>query len=537
MKPLLKKPVKKHMTTTGFILVSLGSAIGLGNILRFPMLLAKHGGATFLIPLLLSIIIIGAPLLYLEIAFGNKWRRGSVKLLTDLTTKPKWLATWFGWFQTFNTVLLMSFYIMLIGWTLSATLLSLGNQMISAAPEKFSSIINNGSTTNKQELFASNFSPYMLLCFLAVVAFIFFLSWGGKLNFFEKICSIMVVALFFILIILTIYSICLPKATLGLEKMFTPDWNKLSTLKIWSDAAVQAIFSIGVGISGYIFCSKNAKKSQHFLPKTLTIVAGDTLAALFAGMFVFSIIGFKGGANDVDALKKIAESSEKLGYAFTFQYFFEAFQNINAMTKSYSGNVISFLFFTSVVFAGLSSLIVMQESLLNNISENTTLKRPFAFKSIGAWLVVVGTSLSIGSGYGKNIIDSLDDGFCLNVLIILISQIIIMGNSKFYYQTFHTKKTNIDYLMIFKYFLMSAGILILLIVFVIKCMIFDDQTGKLQNVKYDYNIIAIIIWFILTIVMPTVMICYQHKWWSIGDKIKSTTSQFYNKIQSLKRGK
>ena len=225
----------------GFIIAAVGSAVGLGNIWRFPYLVYSNGGGAFLIPYFFAIFTAGIPLLILEYGVGHKFR-GSTPLSIAKGNK-KW--EWLGWWPSINAFIILCYYSMILSWAINYF--------------RFSFFKSWGSDPNG--FFYNNFlnlssSPFQLGGIVFVILFGIALLWAvnwficfrGIKSGIEKVNKVLLPVLISIMIFIVIKSVNLEGASFGLNTLFTPDWSMVLKPKVWVAAYGQVFFSLSIAM-------------------------------------------------------------------------------------------------------------------------------------------------------------------------------------------------------------------------------------------------------------------------------------------------
>lgn len=361
----------------GFILAAVGSAVGLGNIWRFPYIMGQNGGAVFLVVYLILIITICFVPLICEMFIGKYTKKESVTALASINPKFKP----FGWLNSVTAIIISSFYFVVGGWIIKYILISFTNEKISDYGEFFSQFS----------------STAILPCVLSIIFLLFcmFFIYRGVNKGIEFGNKIMMPAFTIILIGLVIFSLNLPNANIGLEFMFKPDFSKFSPSMVLT-ALGQALFTLSIGMGALLTYGSYMKEEDNIVKSAYTIIFSDTMFAIMAGIMIFPAV-FSFGL----------EPSSGAGLVFI------------TLPKIFSqipfGNIVSVLFFVLLFFAALTSGISILEVPTATFMENFKISRE---KAAGILTVIIGTisifaSLSFGllndfKIGGKIIFDLLD---------------------------------------------------------------------------------------------------------------------------------
>lgn len=266
----------------GFILISAGCAIGLGNVWRFPYITGQYGGAAFVLLYLLFLAVFALPILVMEFSVGRASQKGVARSFDELEPAgTKWHR--FKWAALAGNYLLMMFYTTVAGWMLAYAFFSAGNRFDNMDASAVEGVFDG--------LMAD---PILMMVFmLAVVLIGVLVTRAGLKNGVERITKVMMMALFVVLVILCIRAVTLPGAERGLEFYLMPDFGKLfeggwSTFVDAVFAAMgQAFFTVSVGIGSMSIFGSYVDKRYALTGEAVRIAGLDTLVALMAGLIIF----------------------------------------------------------------------------------------------------------------------------------------------------------------------------------------------------------------------------------------------------------
>ncbi len=343
----------------GFIMAAAGSAVGLGNIWRFPYLTGQNGGAAFVFVYVLCVVLVGAPMLINEIAIGRLTGKSPVGAFRSLGANNFWTFLG-GVLPLIVTFVVLSYYSVIAGWTVGYIYTSLFSIQIA-----FSEFIAN-------PMYVIPLGAFVILATAWIVL-------GGVSGGIEKATKILMPALFVILIIVIIRSVTLPGAGKGIEYYLVPDFSKI-TGKVILDALTQVFFSLGIGWGMMITYGSYLPKNQNVVTSSLWVGAMDTSVALLAGLMVFpAVFAFNG---EVDQ-----------GPTLVFNVLANIFQ------KMPFGNIAGALFFLLLFFAAITSTISMLEAPSAYFIDNKKWDRKKAAwtVAIAAFLFGIPSALSTGS--------------------------------------------------------------------------------------------------------------------------------------------
>ena len=328
---------EKFGSRLGFILISAGCAIGLGNVWRFPYIVGQYGGAAFILIYLLFLILFGVPIMAMEFSVGRASQRSLVCSFRELEPKgTKW--HWFGWVGLAGNYLLMMFYTTVSGWMFAYFFKMLRGSFV-------------GNTTQQiAEQFAQlKASPFQTVGYMVLATLLGFIvcSFGLKKGV-EKINKTMMLALLAIITVLAVRSMTLSGAGAGLRYYLVPDFSRLSDN--WGEtvfaALGQAFFTLSIGMGSMGIFGSYIGKERRLMGEAVSIAALDTFVAFSAGLIVIPACF----AYNIDP---------GAGPGLLFETLPQVF---NAMA---GGRVWGTLFFLFMVFAALSTVTAVFENLIS----------------------------------------------------------------------------------------------------------------------------------------------------------------------------
>ena len=329
---------EKFGSRIGFILISAGCAIGLGNVWRFPYIVGQYGGAAFILIYLAFLVIFGLPIMTMEFSVG----RASQKSIADsfkTLEKPGTKWHWFGFVGMAGNYLLMMFYTTVTGWMFIYLIKMLKGDFVS-----------NTAPQIEAQFGAMTSNPTLLVGFMILTTVIGFLICSiGLKNGVEKITKVMMLALLAIIVVLAIHTCTLPGAIDGLKYYLVPDFNRMVENGIGNAlfAAVgQAFFTLSIGMGSMAIFGSYIKKDRRLFGESISIAALDTFVAFTAGLIVIPSCFAYG----VDI---------KAGPSLIFQ----ALPNVfNAMPGR---RIWGSLFFVFMIFAALSTVVAVFENIVS----------------------------------------------------------------------------------------------------------------------------------------------------------------------------
>lgn len=278
---------EKFGSRLGFILVSAGCAIGLGNVWRFPYITGEYGGAAFVVLYLIFLVIFALPVLVMEFAAGRASQRSIARSYDELEPEGgKWHR--FKWVGLAGNYLLMMFYTVVAGWMLAF--------MVKSAMGEF----NGASTEHVASVFGQLLADpvQMTIYMLIIVAIGVITTRAGLKNGVERVTKVMMVALFVVLVALCVRAVTLPGAEEGLEFYLMPDFGKLfagnTPAEQWATfgdavyaALGQAFFTVSVGMGSMAIFGSYIGKDRRLTGEAVRVGVLDTLVALMAGLVIF----------------------------------------------------------------------------------------------------------------------------------------------------------------------------------------------------------------------------------------------------------
>lgn len=379
----IKKKRDGFGSKIGIIAAAAGSAIGLGNIYRFPCELGNHGGAAFLLVYLAVVIFLGIPVMLSELVIGRRSQSNSVGAFKKLAPKSAWPIV--GYMGVLCGFLIFAFYSTVSGWTLEYIVKAVSNSFhgkdMAALEHDFAAFHNMGWR-----------NVIWQGVFILLTGFVVF---KGVQNGIEKYAKILMPVLLVILMILGIRAVTLPGAKEGLVFLFKPDFSKIDA-QVLISALGQGFFSLSLGMGVLITYGSYVKKSDNLTSTAFSVVLADTVIALLAGVVIFPA-AFSFGVNP------------QAGMGLVFNTIPMIF---NQMTGGY---VFCIIFFVLLAIAALTSTISLLEVVVAYISEELHLSRKWStvIACIGTMLLGCFASLSLMENTlftigGRTVFDALD---------------------------------------------------------------------------------------------------------------------------------
>lgn len=375
-------------TRLGFLLAAVGSAVGLGNIWRFPYVAWENGGGAFFVPYLFALLTAGIPLLVLEYSLGHRFRGSAPLTLRRLHPRAEWL----GWWQIAVCFVIASYYAVVIAWAAGYTWFSVGTQW-GDDPESFFfddylGVVEAGSW--------GGLRPGVLVPLLAIWAVTLVVLVGGVRRGIERANRILIPLLVAVFLVIVIRAVTLPGAAVGLDALFRPDWSRIGDASVWVAAYGQIFFSLSIGFAIMISYASYLPRDGDLTGNAFIAGFSNASFELLAGIGVFAAIGFLATSTSV-GVDEVARSG--IGLAFV------VFPEIISQLPGPSG-LFGVLFFGSLVLAGVSSLISITQTYVAALQEKFKLSRRTAALVAGGGTAVV--SLGYATGGGINALDVVD---------------------------------------------------------------------------------------------------------------------------------
>lgn len=392
-----------------FILAMIGSAVGLGNIWRFPNVLYSHGGGSFMIPYIISLFLLGISFVLVEYAVGYKFKTSLSKILYKVNNKLEPV----GWFILTIVFLITTYYVCVVGWDLIYVVLSF-TKAWGANPDVFFSNSILQSTDSINGIFT--IVPIVLISII-VIWFITWLIIKRDLNEgIGKVSRILLPLLCIIVAGIVIYSLTLPGASIGYSQIFRPDWSALTNLDVWLAAFGQIVFSLSLGMAIALTYASYLPDGAKLVDNALVVAFSNSGFEVFNSIGIFSILGFMALSSGIPFNELVTEGS---GLAFVV--FPQVF---NIMGPA--AYVLGPLFFLCILFAGITSIIALMEGVCYSISD----KFGFSRQKTATIVCIVGVCISaiFATGAGSMILGVFDaylNNFALLFAVLL--ECIIFG--------------------------------------------------------------------------------------------------------------
>ncbi|WP_166169670.1 sodium-dependent transporter [Acinetobacter sp. SA01] len=384
---------------SGFIIAAIGSAVGLGNIWRFPYVAYENGGGAFLIPYLIALITAGLPLLFLDYAVGHRSSGSPPKAYRKLFRGGETL----GWWQVSVCIIIGLYYASVLTWAGSYVYFSIG-QMWGSDPEGFffKTYLQTSEATGFDPRFVSHiFWPLAGIWVLTLI-----ILYGGVKKGVELSNKIFMPLLFVLFTLLVIQSLRLPGAVEGLNAFFTPNWAAMMDYKVWLAAYGHTFFSLSVGFGIMVTYASYLKPKTNLTGSGLIVGFANASTEILAGIGIFSALGFMAYSSNSNVQDVV---SGGIGLAFI------AFPKIISSLGAGS-DLFGILFFTSLFVAGISSMVSILEVPISAMMDKLKWGRKKAVTIVGGGSALV--SIVLFSSVNSIKLVDIIDHFINNIGII-----------------------------------------------------------------------------------------------------------------------
>jgi len=360
-----------------FIFAATGSAIGLGNIWRFPTMVSQNGGAVFVLVYILAVALIGFTVMLAELTIGRHAQKNPVGAIGLIKPRSPW--KFIGYLGVVTGVCILSYYSVVAGWTIG--------YIVKTATGAFSGDVTSQLTEKIYIEFTSNPLQVIFLLFLFIGITTYIISKGVKKGI-ERWTKVLMPILFLLIIFLAVRALTLPGASAGLTYYLKPDFSKLSGTVILF-ALGQAFFSLSLGMGTMITYGSYISKSDNLASSAGWVTFSDTFIALLAGLIIFPTLAFSGQPGDVG------------GFGLVFKIFPIIFSQIPG------GYIFALLFFSLLCVAALTSTISLLEVPVAYLVDEREWSRKKAAMAVGFLSFVIGVPAALSFG-GMNIFTKID---------------------------------------------------------------------------------------------------------------------------------
>src|SRR3989338_6367504 len=392
---------------TLFIYAAVGSAIGLGNVWRYPYLAEKFGGGAFLIPYLVALFVAGIPLLILEFSLGQKIQKGAVDSLAAVKKKLSGL----GWWALFTAFIVISYYVVVMAWSLIYLLVSFGTQW-SEDPKTyfFGNVLQLSDSINS----IGHIVPAVFIALAISWIWIYFSIWKGV----KSVSKVVVWAVplpFILMAVLLVRAVTLDGAAVGIAAYLTPNFSALLDAEVWSAAFAQVFFSLSLAFGIMIAYSSYNNANSDISKNAFTVGIADSAFSILAGFVVFATLGFMASQQNVPLDDVIASGP---GLAFV------AFPQ--ALSLMPFATFFSILFFITLLTLAIDSAFSLVEAINATVLDKINMKKQHVALIVCVLGVLAGLIYTTNGGlYFLDVVDHFVTN--VNLIVIGILECIAVG--------------------------------------------------------------------------------------------------------------
>ena len=338
-------------TKMGFILAAIGSAVGLGNLWRFPYIAATNGGGAFIFPYLFAILTAGIPILVLEYTLGKTYRSGAPGTFARINKRFEFL----GWFQVMTAFLISVYYMAIVVWVLCYIGKAVGCTWGEDTAGSFYGMLQITDSISD----VGGLNTKLLIPFIIVWGLVGFTMYRGINKGIDLACKICLPILLICTVIIFIRGITLPGASQGIAYMFTPDWSAIAKPEVWVAAYGQVFFSLSIAFAIMISYSSYLPKEEDVVNTAFLTACTNHGFEIFAGIGIFSIMGYMAFTSG-QSMEDVAAAG--VGLAFVvFPTAISALPGLNSL--------FGILFFVSLFTAGITSMISILQTSITGIED------------------------------------------------------------------------------------------------------------------------------------------------------------------------
>jgi NSS family neurotransmitter:Na+ symporter len=373
------RPREQWTGQWGFILSAIGSAVGLGNIWRFPGVAYENGGGAFLIPYLIALVTAGIPILFLDYAIGHRFRGSAPTAFRRLGgTAGRWLES-LGWFQVWICVFIAIYYAAVVAWAASYFMFSFDLRWGDDTAGFFTGEFLQATAPG----FSAQFVPAVLIPLVLVWVIVLVVLGGGIAKGIQRANVVFLPLLVVAFLILVVRALFLDGAMAGLDALFTPDWAALGNPNVWIAAYSQIFFSLSIAFGIMITYSSYRSRRANVTAPALVVAFANSSFEIIAGIGVFATLGYFAfqqgvGINELEGLTGVGLS-------------FITFPAI--VSQMPGGPLFGALFFGSLVLAGFTSLLSILQVVSSAFQDKFGISARQAAMRVGSVLAVVSVLL------------------------------------------------------------------------------------------------------------------------------------------------
>jgi NSS family neurotransmitter:Na+ symporter len=399
---------------TGFIFAAVGSAIGLGNIWRYPAVVYENGGGAFLLPYFIALVTAGIPLLIMEYAIGNKYRAAGPGAYGALSRRWSWL----GWWQAAVSFIIGTYYMVIIGWAIGFTFYAFGTRWGGGGSGQSTEDFFIGSFLGLTDSFwnVGGIQLNVLIFALIAWAVVYTLLQLGVKRGIELTSRILIPLLVVMLLAITIRGLTLPGAAQGLSTLLTPDLSALGSPGVWVAAYGQVFFSLSLAFTVMITYASYLPRNSELSNSGFIMALANSGFEFLAALGIFSVLGFLATQQNT-SVEEVVQSGVIL-----------AFVSIPEIINQFPGlnTLFGVLFFGGLTFAGLTSAVSIFEVGIAAVGEKFNLSRAKSVNIVcGAAFVISMLYVTKGGLYYLDTVDNFINTYGL--LLTAIVEVLFVG--------------------------------------------------------------------------------------------------------------
>jgi len=393
---------ERFKTRGGFILASVGAAVGLGNALRFPGLCAKYGGGSFLFIYFFALLIMGVPILNAEIALGRKIRGGAPKCMASLNKKAEPI----GWASCFNSLIVAVIYAGLLGWIIAMAIKAVPLCCAQNAESKAEGYFFS-------EVLSGKFSPIIAVCGIAGWALMYACLRGGAKSL-AKTAKFTVIIPIVLLTFMAVRGLLYSNSREALAALFVPNFKAFSDPELWLNALGQVFFSLSILVGIMPAYGAYLPEGTNVFRDSLIIAAADFFVSVLSSVVLFTTLYGCGMQGEIT----------RSGIACAFEVYPVAITEFCASKPVCA--VVGVLFYLSLAMMATQSAVSMAEAAINPLSEKLGIEK----KKIAAFVSLFGGAVGLifATQSAQSALD-IADHFAnyFNILILGIAETLVLG--------------------------------------------------------------------------------------------------------------
>ena len=406
---------EKWSSRSAFILASIGSAVGLGNAWRFPGLAAKYGGGAFLFVYLIAMLVIGIPLLMMEISIARRTRQGAPGSMRALHKSGEGV----GWLAVSNGIGISIYYAAVFAWVILMFFMSFKFAGMTGDTEAASSLWAETIKTTGTTTGFTIISWPVLACLLIAWALCYLCIRNGTTTV-GKVVKFTVTLPVICLLIMAIRGITLPGAVSGLAKLFIPDWSALSDSNLWVDAIGQVFYSLSTSMAIMFAYGSFLDEKSNIAVDTVIIAFSDMFVSVLAGIVMFTTMAGVGMLDNMDAS----------GIKTAFKIYPQAIVKLSS--NGVVNMIFAFVFYFCLITLAIDSLFSIIEGISTALSDKFHLDKKSTTLKI---CIVEGIiSLIYVTGAGLAVLDIVD--YFINSYTLLVTGILEMIIAGWFFKTY-----------------------------------------------------------------------------------------------------